>query len=332
MNTLRKLAKVILVLALVAGAFVIPELVSRVFMPSWAPGEDSASLWQPDPYIGWRQVPSNATDFDPDGWIGSNALGLRDKQLGEKNRPRILFLGDSFTHGFGIKNGERYTAKLQPLLPDYQVINAGVLGFGTLQEFFLLKHSVDAIQPDFIVLQMYKNDFEDNLDTKGMHPHPYLDWQHQFTLTNYPVPKIPMSQRFFLYLIKDTYFYRQVAGQLFLLSLKLHIDFKPDEVPAPGQNALAQGMQVALPMLYDFCAEKHIPVILFAHDLEPYQQALVQSISSAHAVSYYNLDEAFIKATQEIRYRDGRHWSVYGNQLVADYMYPRIVTMVNAQP
>jgi len=329
MDYLRKLAKAMLILVLIAVAFVIPELLSRVLMPAWAPGEDSASLWEPNIYTGWRQIPSNAANFDPDGWVGSNALGLRDKQLGEKTKPRILFLGDSFTHGFGIKNGERFTAKLQPLLPNYQIINAGVLGFGTLQEFFLLKLYADAIQPDYIVLQMYKNDFIDNLDTKGMHPHPYLDWQNQFALTNYPVPKMPLSQRFFLYLLKDTYFYRQLAGQLFLFSMKLHIEFKPDEIPEPQQKDLIQGMQIALPMIYDLCAKKHISIILFAHDLEPYQQSVVQSLSSAHAVPYYNLDEAFIKATQDIRYRDGRHWNVYGNQLVANYMYPRIVSMTS---
>jgi hypothetical protein len=93
------------------------------------------------------------------------------------------------------------------------VINTGIIGFSTLQEFFLLKHNFYEIQPDYIVLQMYTNDFMDNLTPDGAYPHPYIDHLNHFTLTRYPAPH--MNYSYFLqgleYVGEHTFFLSTVT-------------------------------------------------------------------------------------------------------------------------
>jgi lysophospholipase L1-like esterase len=66
----------------------------------------------------------------------TNALGLRDDEVTDDGRPRILAIGDSCTFGWGVEQGEAYPQVLQALLDDggvgarrYRVINAGVPGY-----------------------------------------------------------------------------------------------------------------------------------------------------------------------------------------------------------
>ena len=64
--------------------------------------------------------------------LSTNSLGLRGPELGEDDPavPRLLAIGDSVTHGWGVDEDESYPSVLQELLTDrghrVQVVNAGV--------------------------------------------------------------------------------------------------------------------------------------------------------------------------------------------------------------
>jgi len=94
--------------------------------------------------------------------VSLNSLGFRDREIGPKNanRYRIAIIGDSFTFGNGIEEPERFSNLLQKSLgPQYEVLNFGRPGNNMpdhLKELDLaLKFS-----PDFVLLQLYENDFE----------------------------------------------------------------------------------------------------------------------------------------------------------------------------
>jgi lysophospholipase L1-like esterase len=83
---------------------------------------------------------------------------------------RILSLGDSFTFGDGVADGETFTARLEDLLNEdaesglhYRAINAGVSGFNTFQEVAWLKHIGPSLEPDLVLITFYINDaYEDD--------------------------------------------------------------------------------------------------------------------------------------------------------------------------
>jgi hypothetical protein len=94
-------------------------------------------------------------------WNPKNELGYRDRTISdEKNKRKILILGDSITAGHGIKNArDRYTDQLQKKIGDrYRIYNLGMNGSDTEDEYQrLLSYPV---KPDILVLQYFGNDIE----------------------------------------------------------------------------------------------------------------------------------------------------------------------------
>ena len=110
-----------------------------------------------DSQLGWRNIPNwNATTFDQP--LSINSRGLRDREYSLRkpaNTIRILVLGDSYTWGYGVGNEQVYTEVMEDeLLKDTgsQVLNCGVSGWGTDQQYLFLKDEGFAYQPDIVVV------------------------------------------------------------------------------------------------------------------------------------------------------------------------------------
>ena len=142
-----------------------------------------------DPELGWYPIPNKPTGLGD----RINSFGLRDIELVDDNRPTILFVGDSFVYGNGVKAGERFSDLLRQELPAFRIVNAGVAAYGTDQEYLLLRRLWPRIKPSVVVLIVcVDNDHEDN-STNSRHGHtlrPYLaqvDGEWQFR--GLPVPR-----------------------------------------------------------------------------------------------------------------------------------------------
>jgi lysophospholipase L1-like esterase len=105
-----------------------------------------------------------------------NAQGLRGPVVTAEKPPgefRLLSVGDSFTFGDGVEDGETFTAQLEPLLnagtpseasggPVVRTINAGVSGANTRHEVAWLKHFAPRLDPDLVLIVFYINDAYDD--------------------------------------------------------------------------------------------------------------------------------------------------------------------------
>jgi lysophospholipase L1-like esterase len=102
-----------------------------------------------------------------------NNLGLRDYKARRKTKPerikRIAIFGDSFAFGQGNKDRETFPAQLEKILhtknvefKNLEVLNFGVPGFNTIQEFIYLKRFGIQFKPDVVLLQWLFNDVESN--------------------------------------------------------------------------------------------------------------------------------------------------------------------------
>jgi len=145
--------------------------------------------YQYDAEIGWVPIPNKVTSFG----VSINSLGLRDIEAAPSTKPTILFIGDSFVYGAGVKDGQRFTDRLREDLPDFRIVNAGVAAYGTDQEYLLLRRLWPKIQPSVVVLIVcVENDHRDN-STNSVHGHtlkPYFSesvgvWDFRGT----PVPR-----------------------------------------------------------------------------------------------------------------------------------------------
>ena len=96
-----------------------------------------------DAELGWAAVPGSSSVVNNARTVHAqhNSLGLRDIEFSLDAQPTILFLGDSFVWGLDAEAGERFTDLLRPHITGYKVLAAGISGYGTDQEYLLLKRS-----------------------------------------------------------------------------------------------------------------------------------------------------------------------------------------------
>ena len=98
-----------------------------------------------------------------------NTLGYRDTNH-EKAKPldvrRIVFIGDSFTHGVGIQFDDTYGKRVERALAlrhggAWESIVLAVPGIGTEQEAAIVENEALAFEPDILVLGYVLNDAEE---------------------------------------------------------------------------------------------------------------------------------------------------------------------------
>src|SRR5262245_38089882 len=121
--------------------------------------------------LGYRGKPNFTARFrrpDFDVVIAHDENGFRKQQYQNQRtavRHTIHVFGDSFTWGWGVGQGKVLTDQMSLMLPDYRVLNFGLNGSGTVQQFTLFEaYDRERIQPgDTLVLMFNGNDFVDNL-------------------------------------------------------------------------------------------------------------------------------------------------------------------------
>ena len=149
-----------------------------------------------DEELGWTNVPSSvSTTFGRELTI--NSKGHRGPERSFAKPPgisRILVLGDSYTWGYGVADQEVFPALLQQELQTapttWQVLNAGVSGWGTDQEYLYLRAEGFRYEPTIVVLALFVgNDPSENMFSVryGLQKPVFLDTQ--LNLANVPVPK-----------------------------------------------------------------------------------------------------------------------------------------------
>ena len=167
----------IMVAVLGAAELILRAIDLRELRDSYEPGR--ALLFRHDAELGWAPIPNAAATFTGTRTVGvsNNSLGLRDLEVGGARKPTVLFLGDSFVWGYDVEANERFTDLLRAELPAARIVNAGIPGYGTDQEYLMLARIWDAVRPDVVVLMFCTgNDRADNSANmrNGGYYKPYL--------------------------------------------------------------------------------------------------------------------------------------------------------------
>lgn len=157
---------------LVVGILLLAsELILRVF------GYGSYERYVSDPDLLWVLQPGqrSITHFGHKP-VQVNSQGMRGDEFSPQKPPgkiRIISFGDSYTYGYGVGQDDTYPALLGQLLErgfpgEYEVLNAGVNGYGTYQELMYLRRAL-RYQPDIITVSSTYNDslFLSNIHVDG---------------------------------------------------------------------------------------------------------------------------------------------------------------------
>jgi hypothetical protein len=148
-----------------------------------------------DPLLGWRTQP-DLRAFQAFGGcaVSTNSMGFRSLSEFElhapEDRTRIIVLGDSFTFGDEVSDSEVYTHVLAGLLPEAEVLNLGVHGYGHDQMYLLLQHEGPRLDPDVVVLGFVYVDIYRNLLGFNDYAKPRFTLNGtELSLTDVPVPR-----------------------------------------------------------------------------------------------------------------------------------------------
>lgn len=146
------------------------------------------------PARGWTLKPDIKDLRVFDGkMLNSNSRGFRGKTEYEfartSGKRRIIVLGDSFTFGEEVSDDETYSHDLESALPNTEVLNLGVQGYGHDQMLLYLKEEGVKYHPDVVIVGFAYLDVYRNLWTFFAFAKPKFKLAPEgLELTNVPVP------------------------------------------------------------------------------------------------------------------------------------------------
>jgi hypothetical protein len=157
---------VVLGLAILATEFAVLEAALRLKGGSEASPAFQALFLQ-DPEVGYRLKPNaharyTTEEFSTDLTI--NAQGVRDdRDIGPKaaDERRVVVLGDSLVLSVQVDLAETFCKQLEAKLTAtdgrhrWRVINAGVQGYGPVDEWLFYRHVVEGFQPDLVLVVVF---------------------------------------------------------------------------------------------------------------------------------------------------------------------------------
>ncbi len=158
-----------LTISLVMG-LVFSEVIIRSFYPQFS--EFGFNYLIPDKKLRYRQLPNCRFHWITDEFHAdfyTNSQGMRGGEILSENnrRKQVLFIGDSFTFGYGVRSDEVFSSILQATFNSEKnsldIINAGVVGYGTDRQYLYLKQLLKRYSPEFVFINVFSNDLSDNI-------------------------------------------------------------------------------------------------------------------------------------------------------------------------
>ena len=259
-----------------------------------------------DPELGWAPVPgstSSATNART-VQVRHNSLGLRDEEFSLDTKPTILFLGDSFVWGLDAESGERFSELLRSRIKSHKILAAGVSGYGTDQEYLLLKNLWPRVRPAIVVLifctQNDRGDNSTNIRYEGYHK-PYFTTAPDGSLQLKGQP-VPLSR---LQYIKEVWWVHHSWLARLANAVYLKMRYPKLEVPDPTERLVDEMAQFVTANGAKFLV-----------GIQSTDEALMRHLSERR-IPFVSFDGAPAYEGKS----EGGHWTPEGHKVVADKLF-----------
>jgi lysophospholipase L1-like esterase len=299
------------------------ELVLRAF------GYGSYERYLPDPDLLWALKPGqrSLTHFGHKPVL-VNSQGMRGGEFSPQKPPgkiRIINFGDSYTYGYGVGQDDTYPVLLGQLLErsfpnGYEVLNAGVNGYGMYQELMYLRRAV-RYQPDVITISSTYNDslFLNNVHvdgTIGMN-----DAAKQRILRGVSLKRIARS--FALY----NFWMEKVAKWLYW-RVKDRLVTGTWSTDYPVDGMLVKYQSILLEIIREARSREITVIFVIPHmgKLGPYGEIMVRAARQM-SIPYIAMGPVFERyRPEEVFFMDHGHPNEFGNRLIALEIF-KLITM-----
>jgi lysophospholipase L1-like esterase len=299
-------------LAILLAVLAFAELILRVvdlreLRDSYEPGR--ALLFRHDAELGWAPIPYAAAAFTGTRTVEvrNNSLGLRDIEPGASRSPTVMFVGDSFVWGYDVEARERFTELLRARLPGARIVNAGVPGYGTDQEYLLLDRLWNAVKPDVVVLMFCTgNDRLDNSANmrNGGYYKPYLA-RAPDGAWHFADQPVPWSRHVYF---RENPIVRHLWLARAAVTGFVQLRYPEIEVADPTERLVG--------MMRDMVEARGAKFLV---GLQTHERQL-EAYLHARRIAFTRFDEAPIYPA------DGHHWTPEGHALVAERLMPLLAS------
>jgi hypothetical protein len=347
-------------LALLIGSlffvFIVFEVLVRLFSPQvfeihprgmYSVDEDVGYALTPD-FEGMLQRHEFSTR------VSVNDLGLRGSPVGPRKDgvSRILVLGDSFAFGYGVEEDETFAAYLEACLNRtgqgvFEVLNAGVPGYGTVDQLNFLRSRGEVLAPDFVVLQfLSSNDLDENR-------YPATEWADVqdgwlgFRSDSYdPATMLPRWKQFEYWIKENLHSAKFVSQRIGYLVLKSSL-FPKMELAIWGELFSEEEetlFEAALTDISSYVANLDAGFLfLYVTDQGPVlarrerelrSEALVERVLAAQRIEWINMYRLMRAHEDRASFyfpMDG-HWNAAGHEFAAEALCGKIRTAQENMP
>jgi len=278
LNFSKKIIPLLLILLSLVLSLVIAELVTKfIYKNQLGINTDERSIfYRYDENLGWFPIAGSEGIYNVNRSvkIKHNSKGFRDSEHLVNGKPSIVFSGDSFVWGFDVEETERFTEKIQQALPGWNIYNFGVSGYGTDQEYLLLKSQWDFYRPKiFFLVFCTDNDEDDNSSNMryGGYFKPYFIVKgNDLELKGVPVPRTEnfffgahkiLSKSYLVRLIVKAYFKRYGAPVVLVPNPTQAIIVKMNKFVRDKGSVFIVGLETRHPILEKFFESEKIPYV-----------------------------------------------------------------------
>ena len=320
------------------------------------PGLTDRGVWVYDRTKGWFHQPHTSGQSHlggPDlGVIEINSLGLRDREIAIEKPDgvkRILVLGDSYVFGVGVDRSHVFSTRLEELLDAssaqrFEVINMGVSGYSTDQEYLLFRELGKALDPDLIILVVCDNDhFGNSTDFiyfKYYKPYFTMDERGNLKLENREVPRLTRWQRVKLWLGQESRLWNSMRDRRSdVPAIQRVLNFFQIAVP---NRSTDRGVELTASIIRRFereARERGVAVLVTTTaggggvdepegSLRRRDQELKELLTQAD-IEYLDLWPALVRARREgpekhWDFPGNTHWNIDAHRVAAEAVYEHL--------
>lgn len=248
--------------------------------------------------------------------INTNSLGLRDYEYSLTkpiNKKRIIFLGDSFTLGWGVPLEATFSKQLERILNEkdsrYEIINMGLGNSNSVMEVELFKLKGLQLRPDLVILMYFVNDVE-------------------------PTPKMLRVQYLIL---KDSYFLARLSSffiklrTIFDKNFNWHKYYK--DLYSPDSKGLLSAKE-AIKSLANLCKNENIKLLIVnipeLHILKGYPFTFatqyIASLAKEEDIPFLDLYSSFVAYEPSSLWvsPEDTHANSKANSIIAEEIYKKL--------
>lgn len=294
-------------------------------------------IFIPDSVLGYKLIPNiSRNTFTSDFQViyKTNSVGLREKEIEDTDKFKILFLGDSMTFGEGVPYGSRFSDLIEKEIKNVYTINAGVPGYGIHQMYLWLRCYGMNLKPNLVICSIIPTGLDRSIYKKIENsPHLLISKQekkHYENKINYFVNSFKnISDR----LLVKSYFYSVVKVNVKIIQMLFYLKEKDkkvwDEIKKKGDGGR---YKITTDEQREMVKEESTKIFLDLKDMCDRAQVkfLVVNISTKslpwlsnflteHNIEYLDLSHQLSKISK-IRFEIDRHYNAMGNRAIAHFL------------